>query len=103
MLGSAAGGKWVLHPSYISDSVEAGKWLEEAAYEWGNVGNNFISDKMSVEWKLAASARKWRLNEGGAFDGMKFILHMPERKMGPFSRFVLVTFVIFPSHHLCSG
>ena len=97
MLGSAAGGKWVLHPSYIRDCVEAGTWLEETKYEWGSLDNNFISDKMSVEWKLAAAARKWRLNQGGAFDGMKFILHMPEKKMGSFSRFVSRNFVIFTS------
>ena len=30
--------------------------------------------------------RKWRIVAGGAFDGMKFILHMPEAKQGPFSR-----------------
>ena len=95
MLGSAAGGKWVLHPSYIRDSVDEGKWLEETDYEWGNEDNNFISDKESGEWKLAAAARKWRLNEGGAFDGMKFVLHMPDKKIGSFSRFVIILFLHF--------
>jgi len=35
MLGSVAAGKWVLHPSYVSASLEAGKWLEEKNVRMG--------------------------------------------------------------------
>ena len=86
MLGSVAAGKWVLHPAYITDSVQSGHWLDEEGYEWGREANSLISDKEGMDWKLASAARKWRIEAGGAFDGMKFILHMPEAKQGPFTR-----------------
>jgi hypothetical protein len=35
MLGSIAGGKWILHPSYIKDSMTAGIWLK-VVYRLGN-------------------------------------------------------------------
>ena len=92
MLGSVAGGKWVLHPSYVTDSVNAGVWLAEEKYEWGNLENGYIKDDDDgMEFKLASAARKWRKNaceSEGAFNGMKFILHMPENKKGPFSRYI---------------
>jgi len=91
MLGSVAGGKWVLHPSYVTDSVNAGVWLAEEKYEWGNLENGYIKADDGMEFKLASAARKWRKNaceSEGAFNGMKFILHMPENKKGPFSRLV---------------
>jgi len=91
MLGSVAAGKWVLHPSYVSASVEAGNWLDESKYEWGNMENGLLKDKEGMEYKLASAARKWRngsTGAEGAFSGMRFILHMPENKKGPFSRLV---------------
>jgi len=91
MLGSVAAGKWVLHPNYVSASLEAGKWLDERKYEWGNIENKLISDKEGMEFKLSSAARKWRLGSSGAegaFSGMRFILHMPDNKKGPFSRLV---------------
>lgn len=88
MLGSVAAGKWVLHPAYITGSVDAGRWLDEEEYEWGREANSLITDKEGMDWKLASAARKWRIEAGGAFDGMKFILHMPEQKQGPFSRLI---------------
>jgi len=92
MLGSVAAGKWVLHPSYVVASMEAGRWLDESKFEWGNVDNGLLKgDKEGMEFKLASAARKWRNGIGGAdgaFNGMRFILHMPENKKGPFSRLV---------------
>lgn len=91
MLGSVAAGNWVLHQSYVSASIEAGKWLDERKYEWGNMENKFIKDKEGMEYKLANAARKWRIGASGsegAFSGMRFILHMPDNKKGPFSRLV---------------
>merc|ERR1719495_1281094 len=72
-------------------SVDAGKWLDEKKYEWGNVDNKLISDKEGMEFKLSSAARKWRMGSScaeGAFNGMRFILHMPDNKKGPFSRLV---------------
>ena len=88
MLASVAAGKWILHPSYVRDSVKAGHWLEEDKYEWGDARNQFIQDKNSQEWKIAAAARKWRMDEGQCLEGCKFILHMPVQKIGAFSRSV---------------
>jgi topoisomerase (DNA) II binding protein 1 len=91
MLGSVAAGNWVLHHTYVSASIEAGQWLDERKYEWGNMENKFIKDKEGMEYKLANAARKWRLGASiseGAFSGMRFILHMPDNKKGPFSRLV---------------
>eukprot|EP00092_Neocalanus_flemingeri_P010154 GFUD01010944.1.p1 GENE.GFUD01010944.1~~GFUD01010944.1.p1 ORF type:complete len:1552 (+),score=561.52 GFUD01010944.1:76-4731(+) len=92
MLGSVAAGKWVLHPSYVTASMKAGMWLDEVKFEWGNVENGLLQgDKAGMEFKLASAARKWRNEAGGAegaFNGMRFILHMPENKKGPFSRLV---------------
>ena len=31
MLGCIAAGKWVLHPSYLDDSLAAGIWLQVAS------------------------------------------------------------------------
>jgi len=88
MLCSVAAGKWVLHPSYIHDSLKEGKWQDESKYEWGNLDNNLIENKSTLDWKLATAARKWRLDEGGAFDGMKFILNMQGSKLGAFHRLI---------------
>merc|ERR1712198_54784 len=88
MLCSVAAGKWVLHPSYIHGSLKEGKWQDESKYEWGNLDNNLIENKSTLDWKLATAARKWRLDEGGAFDGMKFILNMQGSKLGAFHRLI---------------
>lgn len=36
--------------------------------------------------KLASAARKWRLEEGGPFEGMKFIVNSAGNKGGQFKR-----------------
>ena len=54
--------------------------MPEEAYEWGNPENKFLSDLESSEFKLSAAARRWRLEGGGAFQGMKFIVHVPQPK-----------------------
>merc|ERR1719474_1454689 len=56
MLGSVAAGKWVLHPSYVTDSVNAGVWLAEDKYEWGNLENGYIKADDGMEFKLASAA-----------------------------------------------
>merc|ERR1719334_753672 len=66
MLCSIASGRWVLHPNYIAASVEAGRWIEEEKFEWGNPANSFLDLKDdSTESKLAAAARRWRIEGRG--------------------------------------
>ncbi|XP_071525182.1 uncharacterized protein [Panulirus ornatus] len=38
VLGALAGGKWLLHPEYITDSFQRGHWLNETDYELRNHG-----------------------------------------------------------------
>ena len=90
MLGAVASGLWVLHPSYVSASLSAGKWLDEKKYEWGNLENRFFKNSRGVEYNIAKAARKWRnlaTGDSGPFTGMRVILHMPVKRKGSFSRY----------------
>merc|ERR1719234_1090606 len=101
ILCSVASGRWVLHPSFIGESLAQGRWLEEERFEWGNELNGFLKEqvkvalkdgKESTEVKLAAAARRWRLQGAsgeGAFDGMKMILVVPDQKKGQFERLIV--------------
>merc|ERR1719180_579336 len=42
ILCSVASGRWVLHPSFIGESLAQGRWLEEERFEWGNELNGFF-------------------------------------------------------------
>ena len=67
--------------------MQAGHWLAEESYEWGNPENKFVSSRPEdTEYKLSTAARRWRLQGGGAFEGMKFIVHVPENKGGSYKR-----------------
>ena len=68
---SAASGLWVLHPSFVTESLSQGRWQEEDNFEWGNWQNGFLKKgeevttkkwKESTEVKLAGAARHWREN-----------------------------------------
>jgi len=99
ILCSVASGCWVLHPSYIPESLAQGRWLEEERFEWGNELNGFLKEQLKVaakegkentEVKLAAAARRWRLQGAGgeAFSGWKVILVVPDQKKGQFERLI---------------
>jgi len=101
ILCSVASGRWVLHPSYIAESLSQGRWLEEERFEWGNELNGFLKEQLKVaakegkentEVKLAAAARRWRLQGQGvggeAFNGWKVILVVPDQKKGQFERLI---------------
>ena len=82
---AVASGRWILHPSYVTESLIHGRWLEEERFEWGNELNGFLKEQLKVaakegkentEVKLAAAARHWRLRMlegagGEAFSGVK--------------------------------
>ena len=82
VLCSVASGRWLLHPSYIVESLAQGRWLEEERFEWGNELNGFLDVQMktkegkeSAEVKLALAARHWRLQGPGssAFSGFQVL------------------------------
>merc|ERR1719150_1500109 len=42
VMSSVASGRWLLHPSYIVESLIQGRWLEEERFEWGSELNGFL-------------------------------------------------------------
>ena len=69
-LGGVAGGKWVLHQSYISDSNAAGRWLPEAGYEWSEAlleKEDPGKKRSTATIELIRSAAYWRDKGGNAF------------------------------------
>jgi hypothetical protein len=84
MMCCVASGLWVLHPSYVTHSMERQRWLEEDKYEWGNKDNGW-----GWRWRLGMAARRWRQRGGGeAFSGMKVMLVMPARRRDQVQRLV---------------
>ena len=91
MLGSIASGKWLLHPSYMVDSMESGKLLHEEDYEWGNSNNDLINDlSTDLEKKLAKASYRLRVKrEKGlesVFSGIKAIIHTSEQRKASFKK-----------------
>ncbi|KAL0125656.1 hypothetical protein PUN28_004619 [Cardiocondyla obscurior] len=94
MLGSIAAGKWVLHYSYLRDSEQNGKFLDEEEYEWGNPKSK---DKLpavnsEIEKAIAAAAYKWRLKLqkelDGPFSNIVALLMVSEEKYDQFKRLI---------------
>ncbi|XP_017784595.1 PREDICTED: DNA topoisomerase 2-binding protein 1-A [Nicrophorus vespilloides] len=76
LLASMAAGKWVLHTSYVQDSAEAGKLLDEEKYEFGNskcLPMIKVADKERAEcvhyWRKEITERGY-----GAFHDMRAIV-----------------------------
>ncbi|KUF96430.1 hypothetical protein AM588_10011406 [Phytophthora nicotianae] len=77
--------EWILKPSYLETCSTAGKFLEEAAHEWGT----HKSDKKDIDariWpEVCAYWRKERAGgHPGAFNGWRFFIHakcVPPRDM----------------------
>ena len=91
MLGSIASGKWLLHPSYMADCINAGKLLDEQSYEWGSNENDLINDLSSdLEMKLAKASHRLRVKrEKGLdpiFSGIKAIIHTSEQRKASFKK-----------------
>jgi topoisomerase (DNA) II binding protein 1 len=53
-----AAGKWILHTSYLKDSLEAGHFLTEEPYEWGSGHGDGSSSTTGRVWE--GSPRYWR-------------------------------------------
>ena len=102
VLISAASGLWILHPSFVTESLSRGKWEEEENFEWGNQENGFLKfeeelseegGEENTEVKLAAAARKWRRESSvwageKVFSDIKAILLMPEQKKIQFEKLI---------------
>ncbi|WAR05209.1 TOB1A-like protein, partial [Mya arenaria] len=61
-LACIASGKWVLHKSYFDACREAGKFVQEDFYEWGNEGTmSLVKNMESTVRLLASAAHDWRI------------------------------------------
>lgn len=63
LLTSVAAGKWVLHPDWLVDSGQAGRFLNEADYEWGNPAAILDLKQLTDsedEARIARAAHYWR-------------------------------------------
>ncbi|RLN51411.1 hypothetical protein BBJ29_000640 [Phytophthora kernoviae] len=84
-IAGCVAGKWILKPSYLEACSVAGKFVEEAAYEWGTDA----SDKELMDpriWPEAPAYWRKELAAGklGAFAGWRFFIHskcVPPRDM----------------------
>ena len=86
---SMAGGRWILHKSYLEACSAASTWLPEEAYEWGGPGTEPLLVQLSPALTrsgsvggalscaqlrdLAKAARHWRKSGGGAFKGWRVV------------------------------
>ncbi|TGZ37603.1 DNA topoisomerase 2-binding protein 1 [Temnothorax longispinosus] len=94
MLGSIAAGKWVLHCSYLRDSEQAGRFLDEEEYEWGNPKNKdkIPEPNSEIENAIAAAAYRWRQKLqkelDGPFSDIVALLMVSEEKYDQFKRLI---------------
>ncbi|XP_025993748.1 DNA topoisomerase 2-binding protein 1 isoform X2 [Solenopsis invicta] len=94
MLGSVAAGKWVLHCSYLRDSEQDGKFLDEEEYEWGNPKskNKIPKPNGEIEIAIAAAVYRWRLKLQkelhGPFSNIVALLMVSEEKYDQFKRLI---------------
>ncbi|XP_063973163.1 DNA topoisomerase 2-binding protein 1 isoform X2 [Diachasmimorpha longicaudata] len=94
MLGSIAGGKWVLHSSYLRDCEVANRFIDEERYEWGNPLNEGVVPPIEAdsEKTIAAAAHRWRLalenSRNAAFEGIVAMLIVNKDKYDQFERLI---------------
>jgi topoisomerase (DNA) II binding protein 1 len=96
LLGSLAAGLWVLHPAYIKQSSEAGRFLPEENFEWGNKAALQHTHKTMVASKrirdIANMCHWWRMevaSHGCAFKECKAVLLMVPSKTAFFERLII--------------
>ncbi|KAG6610341.1 Nucleotide excision repair factor NEF2, RAD4/CUT5 component [Phytophthora cinnamomi] len=84
-IAGCAAGKWILKPSYLDACATAGKFIDEAAHEWGS----HKSDKKDIDERIWPEVSAyWRQERAGgnpgAFAGWKVFIHakcVPPRDM----------------------
>ncbi|CAG0914061.1 unnamed protein product [Notodromas monacha] len=90
-IGLVAAGAWVLHPNYILDCEQAGRFLPEDNYEWGSPATTSeLSKHNPAERGLAQCATFWRKKrvlEGAnnSFSQFRAGVHVG-KKTGAFAR-----------------
>ncbi len=70
-LCAIAAGKHLLHPSYIEDSFEAGRFLAEEEYEWSNMIDKCEEQYDDLYRTLAKAADVWRPRRTRSTKGRK--------------------------------
>ncbi|KAL9239749.1 hypothetical protein vseg_014042 [Gypsophila vaccaria] len=70
---AAASGRWILKTDYLTESIQAGKFLPEEPYEWHKNG---LTQDGAINLE---APRKWRLQREktghGAFYGMRIVVY----------------------------
>ncbi|CAK8679700.1 unnamed protein product [Clavelina lepadiformis] len=89
-LASLSSGRWVVHTSYIEACRDAGEFLREDPYEYGNPASSWQPGS-ETEALLMASAHRWRCNlqernGKGAFSDWNILLHVSDRQCPGFVR-----------------
>ncbi|XP_050068069.1 DNA topoisomerase 2-binding protein 1-A [Anopheles maculipalpis] len=88
MLSGIAAGKWLLSTKYLDDSYDAGYFLDEESYEWGNpkAASKLTALASAGDLETAAAAYTWRTRiandvgkRDGAFTGFRVLLVVPKK------------------------
>ncbi|OQV13163.1 putative DNA topoisomerase 2-binding protein 1 [Hypsibius exemplaris] len=91
-LACCAAGKWILHPSFLTDSADAGHFLPEESYEWGNIerASTVMGPLREADMNLAKAVHRWRKRVGEtgqpAFAGWKVVLAADPKKVDGYIR-----------------
>lgn len=85
-LAACAAGRWILRPEYLDECERAGRFVEEAPWEWN--GSAPVPD---LDRSTADAASRWRaklrLRPGeGAFEGWKVALWASPQRQGGLER-----------------
>uniref|UniRef100_H3B6Q0 SMC5-SMC6 complex localization factor 1 n=1 Tax=Latimeria chalumnae TaxID=7897 RepID=H3B6Q0_LATCH len=88
-LAVCAAGKWILTKEYVIVSAKAGRWVDEAAYEWGS----YLSKGSVYPVAMETAAKRWReklecSRAPGAFHDWKVVLFLrkDDKRRGAFER-----------------
>lgn len=94
-LSGLAAGIFILHASYVEDSMKAGYFLDEHPYEFGNPACSRDSHVLPKDKELVHAAYRWRLKiaqeekfKNGAFSGFKVLLICNKDKIRQFAAVV---------------
>ncbi|KJH45349.1 hypothetical protein DICVIV_08625 [Dictyocaulus viviparus] len=61
LMGCIASGRWIVSTDYVDKSLNAGIWLPEEDFEFGNPTQISTTNLSERELKLAQACRRWRL------------------------------------------
>lgn len=97
-LAAIASGKWVLHDSYLDHSFQAGHFLQEELYAWGNPAAQHLPTLQleNTRAQLAKAAWRWKCAMNGSggrscqlpFQHMVALVHSSKDRVGAFTRMI---------------